>query len=368
MLIIFLFPIADISENRLVRIDNLDALPSLSTLNVSKNALSTAEGVENLSRCKKLSSVDFSHNALNGEDVIEALARVSTLLSINLTGNPVTGEVPHFRKKMIVTLKCLRYLDRPVFDLERASAEAWSTGGRDAELKVKLEWQENKKTEHALETQSFRDWQNEIRNNAILEKQRFEEHDPTPDQLKKLEAKKKREEKAEMEAAREREIYRIDIPFQSDTAQNNNSIEPAVIEIVDDDSIVSFSSTDSCELDDDCKQAEMEDFSEDDISSLRWSDIMDYHLKKLVRVNNYDFANTSTLMQEEFTMRSLSAEACRLRWCLLDSASSNNMKPLDYFLSDEKTRATFEEIPVGHTSSIVRPTSFPSCVEDEEHA
>lgn len=310
---------------------------------MSKNALSTAESIENLCRCKKLSSVDFSHNALNGEDAFEALARVSTLLSINLTGNPIAGEVPHFRKKMIVTLKSLRYLDRPVFDMERASAEAWFTGGRDAEQKVKLEWQQKKKTEHALETQSFRDWQNDIRNNAILDKQRFEEHGPTPDQLKKLEAKKEREEKAELEAAREREIYRIDIPFQSDTAQNN-STEPAIIEIeIEDDDSSSFSSTDSSELDDDCKQAEMEDFSEDDISCMKWSDCMDCRLKTLVPMNNYDFANISTLMQQEFTMRSLSAEACRLRWCLLDSASSNTIKPLEYFLSDDNTRTTYED-------------------------
>lgn len=350
----------------MTRIDNLDALPSLSILNVSKNALSNAESIENLSRCKILSSVDFSDNALKGEDVVEALARVSTLLSINLTGNPIGGEVPHFRKKMIVTLKGLRYLDRPVFDMERASAEAWSTGGRDAEQKVKLEWQQKMKTEHALETQNFRDWQNEIRNNAVLEKQRFEEHGPTPDQLKKLEAKKERGEKAELEAAREREIYRIDIPFPSDTAQKN-SIEPAIIEIESgDDDSSSFSSTDSSELDDDCKQTEIEDFSEDDISSLKWSDCMDCHLKKIVPRTNYDFFKISTLMQQEFTMRSLSAEACRLRWCLLDSASSNTIKPLEYFLTDENTRTTFEGIPLGHTSSIIPPTCFPSSVEDEE--
>ena len=290
----------DISENKLTSVTNLDVLPSLSKLNISKNSLSTAESIENLTGCKKLSSIDFSHNRLNGEEVVNTLARISSLLSITIIGNPVAGEVAHFRKKIIVAIKSLRYLDRPVFDMERASAEAWTIGGRDAELKVKTEWQQKKKQLELQEVHNFRDWQKEVRNKAITEKQKMEEHGPTPDQLIKevnnLHARKEREESAGREAGRERDIYCLGIPDSSDKTFENSA---ELIEDNDEVSIVSLTTTDSSVLSD-----------------------------------------------------------------LVDSA----IKPLECFLSDENTRATFEEIPVGYTSSFVRPTSFPSCViKDDGH-
>jgi len=43
-------------------------------------------------------------------------------------------KVRHYRKTMITRLKSLKYLDdRPVFDNERRTAEAWSRGGPEEE-------------------------------------------------------------------------------------------------------------------------------------------------------------------------------------------------------------------------------------------
>merc|ERR1719427_2087440 len=63
---------------------------------------------------------------------------------LNLSGNPVIKKIRFYRKKMIVRLKRLTYLDdRPVFPRDRACAEAWDVGGRDAERREHEEW--NKK-------------------------------------------------------------------------------------------------------------------------------------------------------------------------------------------------------------------------------
>jgi dynein assembly factor 1 len=307
----------DLSENKLICIANLDALPLLANLNISKNSLSNAESIDNLTGCKKLSSIDFSHNNLNGENVIVTLARVSSLLSINIIGNPIAGEVAHFRKRMIVAIKALRYLDRPVFDLERASAEAWNSGGRDAELKVKTDWQQKKKELELLSVHNFRDWQNEARNKAMSEIQKIKEHDITPDQLTRevthTRARKVRQESATKEAEMEREIYRLLIPENSDKAPDN-AAEPIAIEIEEDDeaSIVSLTTTDSS------------------VMSLSTTD--------------------SSVISD-----------------ILDGIAI--VKPLQSFLSDDNKRATFEEISVGHyTSSFARPTSFPCCdVEETRH-
>lgn len=211
------FCIVDVSENRLTRIVGLDVLPHLSNLNVSKNALSAADGIENLTGCKKLSSIDFSHNSFETYDVIDTLSRIPTLLSINMAGNPIAAKVSHFRKKMIVAIKSLRYLDRPIFDMDRASAEAWSIGGRDAELQIKTDWQKNKQEEEASSTRIFRQWQGEVRAKALNEKRQFETDGPTASQMvqeeERLQRISEREVKASEAAAKERDMYRIEIPL-----------------------------------------------------------------------------------------------------------------------------------------------------------
>jgi hypothetical protein len=320
----------------------------LANLNISKNSLSNAESIDNLTGCKKLSSIDFSHNNLNGENVIVTLARVSSLLSINIIGNPIAGEVAHFRKRMIVAIKALRYLDRPVFDLERASAEAWNSGGRDAELKVKTDWQKKKKELELLSVHNFREWQNEARNKAMSEIQKIKEHGLTPDQLTReathTRARKVRQESATKEAEMEREIYRLLIPENSDKAPDN-AAEPIAIESEEDDeaSIVSLTNTDSS------------------VMSLTNTD------SSVMSLTNTD-SSVMSLTNTDSSVMSLTNTDSSVISDILDGIAI--VKPLQSFLSDDNKRATFEEISVGHyTSSFARPTSFPCCdVEETRHA
>ncbi len=209
----------DISENRLTKLDNLSMLPSLSTLNVSKNSLATVESISHLTECKKLASVDFSHNQLSGEGIIEVLASMPALLTINVTGNPVASEVANFRKRVISSVKTLKYLDRPIFELERATTEAWAKGGRTAELEMKTHLLNKKREEERMATQNFRTWQEEVRAKAKEQLEQIKMNGPTSEQLAEQEdqAKKKKEREAEaaVEAAREREMYRLE-PTQTD--------------------------------------------------------------------------------------------------------------------------------------------------------
>ena len=98
-----------------------------------------------MKECKNLSTIDLSHNKLNGDGVLEVLSAIENLLALNITGNPIVRNMAHFRKKFIVSNKKLKYLDRPIFDIERASSEAWAVGGREAELKVKNDFQEEER-------------------------------------------------------------------------------------------------------------------------------------------------------------------------------------------------------------------------------
>ena len=137
----------DLSENRIERIENLSSLKNLSTLNISKNLLKNADSIKHIQLCHSLSSIDFSNNQIGGEDVIDIFSATSSLVSLNMIGNPIVSELQNFRKRCIICMKKLRYLDSPIFDNERDSAEAWSVGGREAELRVKKEWQKKKQDE-----------------------------------------------------------------------------------------------------------------------------------------------------------------------------------------------------------------------------
>ena len=322
---------ADVSENSLTRIEGLDVLPNLSNLNISKNLLSTAIGIENLVGCKKLSSVDFSHNNLETEDVIGILSKITTLLSINMTGNPIASKVSHFRKKTIVSIKSLRYLDRPIFDVERESAEAWSIGGREAELRVKKDWQKKKQQEEAKSCRDFRQWQEGVRAQALDEKRHIELNGPTEDQIMKEEERvqriQERKAKAAEAAKKEREIYRIDVSDQglrgiraiSGTIDNavgsdcvelplecnsNKAVETAIVQPKD------------VPLPEICSPCPK--------SSMHWSEKMDVMLKTFALELDFDFDLVSIEISKSFQGNQISAEDCRLRWCLLESAKTQS--------------------------------------------
>jgi hypothetical protein len=318
----FICPPIDISGNRLTRIDGLDVLPQLSNLNVSQNSLSTACSIENLSKCKRLTSIDFSHNNLEGEDVIETLSRIPALLSINMAGNPVVSTVSHFRKKTIVAVKTLRYLDRPIFDLERLSSEAWSTGGRDAELKTKTEWQVKLRLEERNRTETFRQWQDSIREKALEDKLQFETN-PTAQQILDEEEKQRRinerKAKASEAAAKERDIYRIDV---STNVEDERLVETMKVESdeIDDCKAIPFPAKEMNQSH--CPSQEEEKNSSALLTKqqMTWNGKMDGILKKFVLEHDFSFEKVSAAMKNEFDDQEFDSEMCRLRWCLLDSS------------------------------------------------
>ncbi|KAL7541051.1 hypothetical protein ACHAXR_012368 [Thalassiosira sp. AJA248-18] len=188
----------DLSENNIRCVEGISQLSNLTTLNLSKNALKDADSVCHLKECNELTAVDLSKNQLNGgDDIIDCLsgiAKVTSLnmagnpvvydwgglsgiakvTSLNMAGNPVVSKVASFRKKMIVACKALRYLDRPVFDVDRATAEAWASGGIDAEKKTKIELQQAKRDKERKAIEEFRAWQESVRSTREIVSARYE--------------------------------------------------------------------------------------------------------------------------------------------------------------------------------------------------
>ena len=201
----------DLSENSITKIEGLSSLPNLSTLNIAKNALKDVNSIRHLAECKALTAVDLSNNCIStamshddgvnagndeDDDMINLLSKCHGITSLNLAGNPVANEISHFRKKLIVALKSVKYVDRPVFDQERAMAEAWAVGGHEAEARAKKEWQEKERKMHRQGLQDFRQWQERMR----------EEAEARPSDVREVESEARARQKEQRLAAAQEEV------------------------------------------------------------------------------------------------------------------------------------------------------------------
>ncbi|CAF91362.1 unnamed protein product, partial [Tetraodon nigroviridis] len=145
--------ILNVSNNYIRTIEHISCLPDLNTLQIAHNKLKTVDDIQHLSQCLAISVLDLSYNLLCDPGVLTVLQAMPNLKVLNLIGNEVVKNIPNYRKTVIVRLKSVTFLDeRPVFDIERACAEAWAVNGYAGEQKEREKWesQERRTTESAL--------------------------------------------------------------------------------------------------------------------------------------------------------------------------------------------------------------------------
>eukprot|EP00594_Rhizosolenia_setigera_P003674 CAMPEP_0178951710 /NCGR_PEP_ID=MMETSP0789-20121207/7384_1 /TAXON_ID=3005 /ORGANISM="Rhizosolenia setigera, Strain CCMP 1694" /LENGTH=568 /DNA_ID=CAMNT_0020632627 /DNA_START=1143 /DNA_END=2849 /DNA_ORIENTATION=+ len=250
----------DLSENRIETLEGLDTLQNLTSLNMAKNLLSSEDSIMHLTDCPALTTLDLSHNQLitldddddldgkllekkKDESLLTSLienvfAKLSNrLVNLNMKGNPIVPSSPFFRKRMILALEKLRYFNEyPVFDVERASVDAWNVGGHEKELEVKKEWQIKKREEERKGLDDFRQWQAEIRakkKRELEEESKSSNGDENPQQQKEREKmeiqKKERLRRAAEEGERERQLYALkdkDMTSNSSVRNPKDSQDP----------------------------------------------------------------------------------------------------------------------------------------------
>lgn len=145
-----------VQQNVLCDLDGVQRLPNLDTLNISSNRIgdlgavkyceklttliATGNLLENkedllpLKECTSLVSLDLQNNKLTDVEILEVFESLPNLRCLYLKGNEVVSKIRNYRKTLISKLRSLTYLDeRPVFEAERRTAEAWARGGLEAE-------------------------------------------------------------------------------------------------------------------------------------------------------------------------------------------------------------------------------------------
>merc|ERR1712072_1426783 len=100
--------------------------------------------------------LELSKCKIEDPAVIDVFEAMPNLKLLKLDGNPVIRKIPGYRKTLICRLKNLTYLDdRPVFEEERQTAEAWGRGGVEAERTERARQREFKKKKEENRHKSF---------------------------------------------------------------------------------------------------------------------------------------------------------------------------------------------------------------------
>nr|XP_020661803.1 dynein assembly factor 1, axonemal [Pogona vitticeps]XP_020661804.1 dynein assembly factor 1, axonemal [Pogona vitticeps] len=144
----------NLSNNYVKTIENLSCLKVLHTLQMAHNMLQTVEDIQHLQECPSICVLDLSHNKLDDPNILDILETMPDLRVLNLMGNEVVKKIAYYRRTLTIRLKHLTYLDdRPVFPKDRACAEAWAAGGREAEKKEQEMWEsrERRKIQDSLD-------------------------------------------------------------------------------------------------------------------------------------------------------------------------------------------------------------------------
>lgn len=125
----------NLSHNRIKKIEGISKLTQLKTLDLSHNIFTDIEAVEEITTCPSLTSLDLSNNYIEySEEIVPFFCTIDNLLCLYLKGNPCVRKISMYRKRLTAGMKNLHYLDdRPIVEIERLAAYAWASGGHDAE-------------------------------------------------------------------------------------------------------------------------------------------------------------------------------------------------------------------------------------------
>jgi len=340
----------NLSANHIEKVEGLSSLKRLQTLNLSKNLLSSAESVQHLTECQSITNLDVSANHIDDESVLEVFALMKELTQLYLHGNDVVKTTRHYRKRVLLSLPQLTYLDqRPVFAKERATITAWGEGGREAEAQAVKDYRQSVRDKENERRESFRKWKAEQaqigeanRKAGIVTKpmvsyvnvnsDRVTSDDFPPNSHYVRAGIVPLSHNSRPVASTEDNIALYgantgDVPLPAPKSSAAPKL-PAASAAEDEGGAARTDDGDADDVPPALPKAQAQDEASAETSAggkaspSDWNDEIDELLAKLVRKHAFDFAAVAKALKKKLKKRGggdfVTDESCRLRWCGLD--------------------------------------------------
>jgi len=130
----------NLAQNHITKIEGLRGLDNLKNLDLKDNQIESVDDCQELLELPSLASLDLKSNNIgeDGSKVIEFFGHLPDLKSLYLKGNPCVRFISMYRKKITAGMPSLTYLDdRPIYEIERITIDAFKRGGAEEEERVR---------------------------------------------------------------------------------------------------------------------------------------------------------------------------------------------------------------------------------------
>lgn len=149
-----------LSNNCISKVSGLSNLKNLVTFEIDYNQVKTADLLKGILECPSISVLNIVHNQMDDPEIIEVLSQMPNLKVLRMDCNPIVPHTKSYRRQM--TLKCqkLQYLDdAQITDEDRLLVDAWSSGGKKAEMIARQQLKEKKREKEEKDFKDFRKMQ-----------------------------------------------------------------------------------------------------------------------------------------------------------------------------------------------------------------
>lgn len=146
-----------LSNNCIKNVSGLSTLKKLVTFEIDYNQVKTADSLKGILECPSISVLNIVHNAMDDPEIIEVLSQMPNLKVLRMDCNPLVPHTKNYRRLMTLKCKCLQYLDdAQITDEDRLLVDAWSSGGKKAEMLARQQMKDKKREKEEKDFKDFR--------------------------------------------------------------------------------------------------------------------------------------------------------------------------------------------------------------------
>ena len=146
-----------LSNNCIKNVSGLSTLKNLVTFEIDYNQVKTADLLKGILECPSISVLNIVHNQMDDPEIIDVLSQMPNLKVLRMDCNPIVPHTRNYRRTMTLKCKNLQYLDdAQITDDDRMLVDAWSNGGKKAEMIARQQMKDKKREREEKDFKDFR--------------------------------------------------------------------------------------------------------------------------------------------------------------------------------------------------------------------